>query len=157
MLACARAASKRVCSALGRVKTVPEAGDELPEGTCCKHPPSSSSGLTTNMALEKSWKCPWTGCNVIVADKKNKSRHLDTVHGQTRRPRGRPRKTIACRTETDYQTDDSQRASHDQPCELQPHSHQTLPVRHPLNEWYIHQPWYQEIHGKQYQRCQQTR
>jgi uncharacterized C2H2 Zn-finger protein len=104
----------------------------------------------TDMALKTSWECPWPGCNVVVADKKNKSRHLDKVHGQERRSRGRPRKTIACRTEIDYQTDDSQRASHDQPCELQPHSHQTLPVRHPLNEWYIHQPWYQEIHGKQY-------
>jgi uncharacterized C2H2 Zn-finger protein len=100
------------------------------------------------MALKTSWTCPW--CNVIVADKKNKSRHLDNVHGQERRSRGRPRKTIACRTETNYRIDDSQRASHDQPCELQPHSHQTLPVRRPSNEWWTHQPWYQEIRGKQY-------
>ena len=102
------------------------------------------------MALEKSYKCSWPDCNVTLADKKNKSRHLDSVHGQERRSRGRPRKTIACRTETNYQIDDSQRASHDHPCEIQPYSRQTLPVRHPLNEWYIHQPWYQEIHGKQY-------
>ena len=102
------------------------------------------------MVLEKSWKCPWTGCNVIVADKKNKSRHLDNVHGQKRRPRGRPKKAIACRTEANYQIDDSQRASQDQPCELQPHSHQTLPGRRLLDEWWTHQPWYQEIHGKQY-------
>jgi uncharacterized C2H2 Zn-finger protein len=102
------------------------------------------------MALEKSWKCPWTGCNVIVADKKNKSRHLDNVHGQKRRPRGRPRKAIACRTETDYQIDDSRHESLDQPCELQPHGHQTLPVGRPSNEWWTHQPWYQEIRGKQY-------
>jgi hypothetical protein len=102
------------------------------------------------MALEKSWNCPWTGCNVILTDKKNKSRHLDIVHGQTRTSRGRPRKAIARRPETDYQIDDSQRASHDQPCELRPHSHQTLPVRRPSNEWWTHQLWYQEICGKQY-------
>jgi hypothetical protein len=102
------------------------------------------------MALEKSWKCPWTGCDVTLTDDKNKSRHLDVVHGQKRRPRGRPRKAIACRTETDYQIDDSRRASLDQPCELQPHRHQTLLVRHPLNEWWTQQPWYQEIRGKQY-------
>lgn len=102
------------------------------------------------MALEKSYKCSWPGCNVTLADKKNKSRHLDIVHGQTRRPRGRPRKAIARRPETDYQIYDSRRASHDQPCELQPHGHQTLPVRRPSNEWWTHQPWYQEIRGKQY-------
>jgi hypothetical protein len=102
------------------------------------------------MALEKSWKCPWTGCDVTLTDDKNKSRHLHVVHGQKRRPRGRPRKAIACRTETDYQIDDSRRASLDQPCELQPHRHQTLLVRHPLNEWWTQQPWYQEIRGKQY-------
>jgi hypothetical protein len=40
------AASKRVCSALGRVKTVLEsAGDELLEGTRFKHLPSSLSGF----------------------------------------------------------------------------------------------------------------
>jgi hypothetical protein len=102
------------------------------------------------MALKTSWECPWPGCNVIVADKKNKSRHLDSVHGQERRSRGRPRKTVACRTETNYQIDDSQRASHDHPCEIQPHDNQTLHARLPSNEWYTHQPWYQEIHGKQY-------
>jgi uncharacterized C2H2 Zn-finger protein len=102
------------------------------------------------MALKTSWKCPLFGCNVIVADKKNKSRHLNNVHGQERKSRGRPRKAIACRTETSYHIDDSQRASHDQPCELQPHSHQTLPVGRPSNEWWTHQPWYQGIRGKQY-------
>jgi uncharacterized C2H2 Zn-finger protein len=100
------------------------------------------------MALKTSWRCPW--CNVIMADKKNKSRHLDNVHGQERRSRGRPRKAIACHTETNYQIDVSQRASHDQLCELQPHDNQILHARLPSNEWYTHQPWYQEIHGKQY-------
>jgi hypothetical protein len=102
------------------------------------------------MALEKSWKCPLTGCNVTVAHGKNISRHLHVVHGEKPKPPGRPRKTIACRTEPNHQIDVSQRASHDQPCEVQPHDHQILPVRHSLNEWYTHQPWYQEIHGKQY-------
>lgn len=101
------------------------------------------------MALKKSWECPWPGCNKTVADKKNKSRHLKS-HGQIPKPRGRPRKTIACRTEINYQIDISQRASYDQPCELQPHDYQILPVRYPSNEWYAQQPWYQEIHGKQY-------
>jgi hypothetical protein len=82
--------------------------------------------------------------------KKNKSRHLDIFHGQTRRPRGRPRKAIVHRPETNYQIYDSGRASHDQPCELQPHGHQNLPVRRLPNELWTQQPWYQEIRGKQY-------
>jgi len=102
------------------------------------------------MALKKSWKCPWPGCDKTVADEKNKSRHLRLKHGQKPEPRGRPRRTIACRTEINYQIDTSQRASQDQPCELQLHDYQTLPVRNPSNKWYTHQPWYQEIHGKQY-------
>jgi hypothetical protein len=43
VLARARAASKRVCSALAKVKT--EAGDELLEGTYFKQSPSSLSGF----------------------------------------------------------------------------------------------------------------
>jgi hypothetical protein len=102
------------------------------------------------MALGKSYKCSWPDCNVTLADKKNISRHLDMVHGLARRPRGRPRKVIAHGSETNYQIYDPQRASHDQPCELQPHGHQTLPVMRPSNEWWTHQPWYQEIRRKQY-------
>lgn len=102
------------------------------------------------MALEKSWKCPETGCNATVVHRKNISRHLRVGHGQKPKPPGRPRRTIACGTEINYQIDVSQRASHDQLCELQPHDYQILPVRHPSDEWYTHQPWYQEIHGKQY-------
>lgn len=102
------------------------------------------------MALKKSYECSVLGCNVTLTDRKNKSRHDYLVHGQTRRPRGRPRKVIAHRTETDYQAYDSGCASHDRPCELQPHDHRTLPVRPPWNEWWTHQPWYQEIRGKQY-------
>jgi hypothetical protein len=102
------------------------------------------------MVLEKSYKCSWPGCIVKLADKKNKSRHFDIAHGQARKPRGRPRKAIARRPETGYQIYDSRLASHDQPCELQLHGHQTLPARRPSNEWWTHQPWYQEIRGKQY-------
>ena len=101
------------------------------------------------MALKEIWECPLTGCNATVADRKNVPRHLRAVHGQKPRPRGRPKKAIACLTETDCPIHDPQRAPHDQPCELQPRD-QILPVRHPLNEWYTHQPWYQEIHGKKY-------
>lgn len=50
-------------------------------------PPPRCVYSMKNMALEKSYRCSWPGCNVTLADmadKKNKSRHLDIVHGAQR-------------------------------------------------------------------------
>ena len=52
--------------------------------------------------------------------------------------------------ETDYHAYNSQRASHNRACELEFYDRQNLPVRPLSDQWWTHQPWYQEIRGKQY-------